>query len=130
MDGLHIRHSARRCCGLLLGLLLALGPVAQSLAAAQGLCGRAPVSEASPEAVEASATAAGMQWTCPVQESAAVVRALPSERPDGPGNGSGGPALDDEERSHHTPSQRTGMDPVCPLISPVLAALRPVVLQI
>ena len=129
-NGLHTVHSAHRCCGLLLGLLLALGPVAQSVAAAQGPCGRAPGSETSPVTVEALlGPATGAQWTCPDQEPVSVIRALPSDRPDGPSSGGGGRTLD-EGQSHHAPSQRTGMAPVRPLISPVLAALRPVVLQI
>jgi len=131
MSGFRAAHSMRRYCGLLLGLLLALGPVAQSVAAAQGPCGQAPVSETSPVVVEAtSASATGTQWTCPDQEPVAAVRALPSDRPDGPASSGGGASLGDEERLHHSPSQRVGPAPARPLISPALVALRPVVLQI
>jgi hypothetical protein len=129
-NGLHTAHSARRCFGLLLSLLLALGPVAQAVAAAKGPCGRAPVSDRPLTVEAASATVTGTQWTCPEQESVSVIRALPSDRPDGPASGGQGTSFDDE-RSRYAPSQRTGVAvPVRPLISPVLAALRPVVLQI
>jgi hypothetical protein len=128
---LRAAHSARRCCGLLLGLLLALGPVAQSLAAAQGPCGRTPLSETIPATVEAlSLSVTETQWTCSDQEPVSVIRALPSERPDGPSSGGGGTLLDNEEQFRHAPSQRIGPAPIRPFISPVLAALRPVVLQI
>ena len=131
MSGLRTAHSVRHCCGLLLTLLLALGPVAQSVAAAQGPCGQAPVSDASPAAVETIAGAStGAQWTCPDQESVSVIRALPSDRLDGPSSSGGGTSLDDKKRSRHAPSQRTGPAPVCPAISPVLVTLRPVVLLI
>jgi hypothetical protein len=131
MTGLRSVHSACRCCGLLLGLLLVLGPAAQSVAAAQTPCGRAPASDAPPAATPVTAsTTTGMQWSCPDPESVSVIRALRSERPDGPANGNGGTLLDDEERLWRVPSQPTGAAPVRPLISPVLSALRPVVLQI
>jgi hypothetical protein len=130
MNGLRAVHSTCRGCGLLLGLLLALGPVLQLVAAAQGPCGRAPESEPAPVTVEALlGPAAGAQWTCPDQEPVSAIRALPSDRPDGPAGG-GGASLDGEEESHHTPSQRMGPVPVHLSISPILAALRPIVLQI
>jgi hypothetical protein len=132
MTGLRSAHSACRCWGLLLGLLLALGPAVQSLAAAQGPCGRTPASETSPTTVEALLVpATGTQWTCPDQQSVSVIRALPSDRPDGPANSGQGTSLDDEKQLWPASSQRTGAAvPGRPLISPVLAALRPVVLQI
>jgi hypothetical protein len=132
MTGLRSAHSACRCWGLLLGLLLALGPVAQSLAAVQGPCGRTPASETSPTTVEALLVpGTGTQWTCPDQQSVSVIRALPSDRPDGPANSGQGTSLDDEKQLWPASSQRTGAAvPGRPLISPILAALRPVVLQI
>jgi hypothetical protein len=130
-NGLRAAHSAHRCCGLLLGLLLALVPVAQSLVAAQGPCGRMPLSETTPATVKAlSLSVTETQWTCSGQEPVSVIRALPSDRPDGPSSGDAGTSFEDDTRSRHAPSQRTGPGPVRPSISPVLAALRPVVLQI
>lgn len=130
MNGFRSVHSACRCCGLLLGLLLVLGPVAQSVAAAQGPCSQVPVSDARPVAVEAPATpTTGVQWTCPDQTVVSALRAVPSDRPDGPAGG-GAASLNNEECPACTPSQRTGPAPVAPSISPALAALRPVVLQI
>ncbi len=129
MSELRASHSARRYCGLLLGVLLALGPVLQSVAAAQGPCGRAPVSEEPPAVEATSAMATGAQWTCPDRTVVSALRAVPSDRPDGPAGG-GAASLGDEGPSRHVPSSRTGNAPVRPLISPVLTALRPVVLQI
>jgi hypothetical protein len=123
-------HLAHRCCGLLLGVLLALGPVAQSLGAAQGPCGRTPASDTAPATVEAlSVAATGAQWTCPDGASASVIRALPPDRPDGLLSGGEGSLLDDE-RPRYAPVQWRKAAPVRSSISPVLAVLRPVVLQI
>jgi hypothetical protein len=131
MNDLRSVRPVRRCCGLLMGLLLALGPLAQSVAASQRPCGRAPASGAAPAAAETRAEVRpGAQWTCAETESVSAVRALPTERPDG-SEGSGGTVASDRGAvpGPHW-ARRASSPPLRPLIAPVLAALRPVVLQI
>jgi hypothetical protein len=131
MNGLRSVRPVRRCVGLLLGLLLVLGPVAQSVAASQRPCGRAPASQAAPAAVDARTEAApGAQWTCDEQAFASALRALPSERPDGSEGGAGAAGLDGDALSTQGRARRNAALPARPFISPTLAALRPVVLLI
>jgi hypothetical protein len=131
MNGLRSVRPVRRWCGLLLGLLLALGPVAQSVAASQRPCGRAPASGAAPAAVDARTEAVpGAQWTCDEQAFASALRALPTERPDGSEGGDGAATLDEDVLSTRSQARRNAALPAWPFISPVLAALRPVVLLI
>jgi hypothetical protein len=113
-----------------MGLLLALGPLVQSVAASQRPCGRGPASEAAPAAAETRAEVRpGAQWTCAETERGSAVRALPTERSDG-SEGSSGTVASDRGAVPGPHSRRASSPSLRPLISPVLAALRPVVLQI
>jgi len=114
-----------------MGLLLALGPLVQSVAASQRPCGRGPASEAAPAAAETRDEArTGAQWTCAEPEGVSAVRALPTERPDGSAGSSGTASSDHGAVLGPHWARRASSPPLRPLIAPVLAALRPVVLQI
>lgn len=127
MDGL---RSSRTLFagGLLLGTLLVLGPVLQSV---QGSCSR------SADSVSASAERTGVaapssdeaQWTC-ADRGAVVVRAVSSERPDTFSHGGRASTSPDAERPTWTVVEREGKTIPTVFISPVLDVLRPVVLLI
>lgn len=110
------------------GLLFALGPLVQSVAARP--CGGAPVSNASstPEIMTTTVTV-GIQWTCS-RVSAAVVRAVSAERPEPTMDGLLG-ALS-STRPVPIRSFVVTKDRGAPLlqVSLALEALEPVVLQI
>lgn len=111
--------------GIVLGLLLAVGPLVQAVGASP--CSRAATSSV-PEAVTATISSGG-QWTCADVASATMVRAVSSEHTT-PLRGS---RLGGESTRLHTPGVRTdAMERSGPRvsISLVLRTLRPVVLQI
>lgn len=127
MDGL---RSSRTLFsgGFLLGMVLVFGPVLQSV---QGSCSRS--TESVPASAERSEIAApssdAAQWTCE-DRVAVVVRAVSSERPDTPSHGGHPSASIDAERPAWTVVAREGQTNAAVFISPVLEALRPIVLQI
>ncbi|MEF8817614.1 MAG: hypothetical protein V5A58_12555 [Salinibacter sp.] len=109
-----------------LGLLLVVGPLLQSVTPCRGAAG--PDNAASDAAV-VTAVASDAQWTCSEGDAVATVRAVPS----GPWDVSlDAPSGDVSLGSDASPSVVLEAQwPVSPPpVSPVLDALRPVVLQI
>ncbi|MFO8098709.1 MAG: hypothetical protein R6T83_03700 [Salinibacter sp.] len=114
--------------GVLLGVLLVVGPLVQSVTPCRGATG-APAD--APSDVAVTAPAPGAQWTCSEAVAATTVRAVSSERPessfDGPSVGASiGPASPVDS----FPSAEAQRPASLLSISPILDALRAVVLQV
>lgn len=112
---------------LVLGLLLAVGPLVQSVTPCRGAA--APDDATSDTTI--TAVVPGAQWTCAETVAATVVRAVPAERSTFSLDGPSGDAL---LESVSTESPPLFLDvprraPPPPAVS-ALEALRPVVLQI
>lgn len=118
--------------GLLLGLLLAVGPLVESVAATHRPCGQAPGQPAVPAETTSIAveTTSGLQWTCPDRAATLVFRAHLSERPDGPGHGGGAVSLHRDTTPTAWGPERTAAEPSPGLLSSVPTFLRSTVLQI
>lgn len=113
--------------GLLLGMLLVLGPVLQSAA---GPCSRSAAAPVSQQSQRAASSSDAVQWTCADPSRAAVMQAVSPERSDlllSTGFASSSTNVGAPTR---TVAAQQGRTPPSPLISPVLEALRLVVLRI
>lgn len=132
MNGLRSSGTLRPGLGLLLGVLLALGPMMESLAATQGPCGQTSGQPAAPiETTSVVAETNGeTQWTCPDRASTSTLRALPSERPDGPDHDGADASFDGDTTPSAWGQERTTAGPTPPFISSIPAFLRVTVLQI
>jgi len=132
MHGHNTFRPGRVLLGLFLGVLLIAGPLAQSIAAAHGPCGPAEASSSSSSTAADVETLADAvpQWTCSDRSYSSVLRARPSDRPDGSSlEGKPLPTQGADSVSQSVLG-RTVRPNAVGFISPVLLSLRPVVLLI
>ena len=111
---------------VVLGLLLAVGPLVQSVAASP--CSRAAAPQAATSEVVLAPATPSAQWVCPEASPATIVRALSSEPPPLDFGLDADDARRRETSFPHVETIAGGPSP--PPLSPVLRTLRPVVLQI